>query len=132
MIYVKINDVRYPATISGKMSDKDWDGRATKTIRLTMDYETALNLWVDGIFWSIVQQDITHDYQYNDEGIVVFNQETGEPVMKEYVNSEEFDNSEYNVAGPITDYRDGTIAVTMGKLTELEEAYELLLGGTIA
>lgn len=129
MIYVKINDVLYPATISGKMSDKDWDGRATKTIRLTMDHETALNLWVDGIFWSIVQQDITHDYQYNDEGIVVFNQETGEPVMKEYVNSEEFDNSEYNVAGPITDYRDGTIAVTMGKLTELEEAYEILLGG---
>jgi hypothetical protein len=41
----------------------------------------------------------------------------------------EFDNSEYNIAGDLTDHRDGTITAKMGKLTDLEEAYEIMLGG---
>lgn len=35
---------------------------------------------------------------------------------------QEWDNSDYCVAGPITDHRDGTLTVKMGKYTQLEEA----------
>lgn len=64
-----------------------------------------------------------------------------EVVMQPY--EEIYDNSEYCVAGPITDNRDGTVYIKMGKPTELElknkelaeaqvaleEAYELMYGG---
>ena len=128
MIYVKINDVRYSATISGKMSDKDWDGRASKTIKLQMDYATAIATWVEGVSWSIVQSEIVPETQYGEEGNVVVD-ESGNPIMTNIERIEEFDNSEYNVAGDITDHRDGYISVKMGKLTPLEEAYEIMLGG---
>ena len=56
MTYVKINDTLYPATINGNMNDSNWDGRASKSITLKMDYVTASNLFVDGLEWSIVQK----------------------------------------------------------------------------
>ena len=37
---------------------------------------------------------------------------------------EDYDQSEYCLAGPITDHRDGTFSVIMGKKTELEELRE--------
>ena len=37
---------------------------------------------------------------------------------------EDYDQSEYCFAGPITDHRDGTFSVVMGKKTELEELRE--------
>jgi len=42
---------------------------------------------------------------------------------------ESWDNSEYCFAGPVTDFRDGTVAVKMGKPTDLELAYEIMYGG---
>ena len=128
MIYVKINETLYPASIGGKLQNKEWDGRATKTIELEMDYETASNLWVDGVEWSIEQHDTVTDMRVDENGIIMLD-EFGNPIMIEDTVVTEFDNSDYNIAGPITDYRDGTVAVTMGKLTDLEEAYEILLGG---
>lgn len=128
MTYVKINETLYPASIGGRLQNKEWDGRASKTIELEMDYGTAIQLWVDGVKWSIVQQDTVTDMRVDENGIIMLD-EFGNPIMIEDTVVTEFDNSDYNIAGPITDYRDGTIAVTMGKLTELEEAYEMLLGG---
>lgn len=43
-------------------------------------------------------------------------QPTGE--TKEVVTK--YDNSEYSIAGEITDYRDGTVSIKMGKPTEAE------------
>lgn len=37
---------------------------------------------------------------------------------------EDYDQSDYCLAGPITDNRDGTVTVVMGKKTELEELRE--------
>jgi hypothetical protein len=117
MTFIKINNTLYPASISGRVSDNDWDKRESKSITLEMDYVTANSLFVDGLAWSIVQQ----------EEMPIFDENGNytDTEMQETV----FDNSDYNLAGDITDHRDGTITVKMGKLTDLEEAYEIMLGG---
>lgn len=117
MTYIKINENLYLATISGRVADKDWDNRASKAITLEMDYATAIGLFVDGLVWSIVQQEEAPAYDEN--GIQIGME----------IREIEFDNSEYNIAGDLTDHRDGTITAKMGKLTDLEEAYEIMLGG---
>ena len=52
MTYIKINENLYPATINGKMHDSEWDERASKSITLEMDYETANKMFVNGLVWS--------------------------------------------------------------------------------
>lgn len=116
MTYIKINDTLYPATISGRVSDKDWDNRESKAITLSMDYATAIGLFVDGLAWSIVQQDEVPVFDENGE-------QTGTEMRET-----EWDNSEYDVAGAITDHRNGTITAKMGKITDAE-ALAIILGG---
>ena len=119
MIYFKTNDTEYPAEIAGKMADRDWGGRESKAVTLTISYAAAAALFVDGLAWSIVQREQVP--KLNEEG-----QETGQ--TEEYV--QEWDNSDYCVAGSITDNRDGTCTCKMGKktasdlLAELEAAYD--------
>ena len=108
MTYIKINETLYPATISGRVQDNDWDKRESKSIKLEMDYATAIGLFVDGLAWSIVQQN----------EVPVFD-ENGEQTGTEVQNTE-FDNSEYCLAGSITDNRNGTVTAKMGKPTEVE------------
>lgn len=117
MIYVKINDKLYPAIISGRMTDKDWDNRESKAITLEMTYAEAIKLFVDGLVWSIIHRDEVPTYDEDGEQTGTEMQET------------EFDNSEYSLASDLTDHRDGRITAKMGKLTDLEEAYEIMLGG---
>lgn len=117
MTYIKIDGKIYPAAVSGRMTDKDWDNRESKSITLETTHAEAVALFVDGIKWSIVQHQEVPTF---DEKGVQIGTETRET---------EFDNSEYTLSGDITDHRDGTITVKMGKLTELEEAYEIMLGG---
>ena len=129
MTYVKINETLYPATVSGRMTDRDWDNRASKSITVEMDYATANALFVNGLAWSIVQRDEVPIYQMDENGEYVLN-ENGVPIQTGTETKEtEFDNSEYNLAGDLTDHRDGRMTAKMGKLTELEEAYEIMLGG---
>ena len=85
-----------------------------------MDYVTANKLFVNGVIWSIVMEHTKEIENINKEG---------NSVAETVVETEEFDNSEYNLAGDITDHRNGTITVKMGKLTDLEAAYEIMLGG---
>lgn len=129
MTFVKINNTLYPATVSGRVSDNEWDKRESKSITLEMSYEEASKLFVDGLAWSIVQQNEVPAYQKDENGKLVLD-ESGAPIQTGTEMQEtEFDNSEYSLAGDITDHRDGTITVKMGKLTDLEEAYEIMLGG---
>ena len=120
--YIKINsgDILYPAVITGRMADKEWDNRETKAITLEMDYTTANKLFIDGVIWSIVMEHPVEIEEIDDEG---------NTTTKTIIETEEFDNSEYSLAGDITDHRDGTLTVKMGKLTDLEQAYEIMLGG---
>lgn len=129
MTFVKINDVQYPAVIEGKMRDPYWDDRQSKSITLEMNYAEATELFVDGLEWSIIEQHGVPVYEVDENGEYVLD-EDGEPIqVKVKAEKTEYDNSEYNLAGDITDHRDGTITVKMGKLTDLEEAYEIMLGG---
>ena len=108
-IYVKVNNTEYPATVDGVNNDRTWNGRDTKTITLTMTHDAAAALLLDNTPWSIVQRE-TVDV-LDEQG-----QPTGD--AKEVVN--EYDNSEYSIAGDITDHRDGTVSIKMGKPTETE------------
>lgn len=112
MIYIKINETLYPAEINGLMNDRDWDNRESKTIILEMDYATAVKLFVDGLSWNIVMDVYNTIEQAQEDGSIVTTQEQ---------TQEEYDNSEFCVAGSITDNRDGTLSVKMGKMTEIEK-----------
>ena len=109
--YIKVNNTEYPATVNGDRADRSWDGRDTKTVTLTMTHAEVAALLPDNTPWSIVQRDTVPKYDEN-------GQPTGE--TKEVVN--EYDNSEYSLAGDITDHRDGTVSIKMGKPTETESA----------
>lgn len=118
MTYIKINETLYPATVSGRVADKDWDNRASKAITLEMDYATAIALFVDGLAWSIVQQNEVPTYQVDENGNPI---QTGTEIQES-----EWDNSDYDVAGAITDHRNGTITAKMGKITDSEALAELM------
>ena len=110
-IYIKVNNTEYPATVNGNLADRNWNGRDTKTIRLTMTHDEAVALLPDNTPWSIVQRDTVP--KYDSDG-----QPTGQ--TEEVVN--EYDNSAYSLSGAITDHRDGTVSIKMGKPTETESA----------
>lgn len=109
MIYFKTNNTEYPASIAGKMADQKWDNRESKAIMLEITYAEAAKLFIDGLSWSIIQRDTVPVYG-----------EDGQPTGETTEQVQEWDNSDYCVAGPITDNRDGTITAKMGKRTELE------------
>ena len=110
-IYIKVNNTEYPATVNGDRADRNWNDRDTKTVTLTMTHDEVVALLPDNTPWSIILRD-TVDV-LDEQG-----QPTGE--TKEVVN--EYDNSEYSIAGDITDHRDGTVSIKMGKPTEEESA----------
>ena len=119
MIYFKTNNTEYPASIAGKITDRDWGNRESKAVTLTATYEQAAQLFVDGLVWSIVQRDTVPVYGAD-----------GNPTGETTEQAQEWDNSDFCVAGSITDNRDGTITAKMGKktasdvLAELEATYD--------
>ena len=98
--FVKINSINYPAEIYGHVRDTAWDGRESKVIILEMDIEDALALFVDNVEWSIVH---------------------GPQVIPQ---------TDFVIAGPITDNRNGTISVRMGKATATEVS-NVITGGAV-
>lgn len=111
---IKIGNKTYEAEVFGTKTDNSWGNRESKSITLAMDYATAVATFVDDVPWSILYQ----PPEYTD------------PETKELVTPpvEEYDNSEYCIAGPITDNRDGTVTVKMGKPLP-EETLSTLTGG---
>ena len=88
--YIKINSVNYPSDIYGHVRDTAWDGRESKVIVLSLTIQEALALFTANVQWSIV---------------------SGAPTIPQ---------DEFFVAGPITDTRNGTVSVRMGKATATE------------
>lgn len=108
-----IHEVEYPAEISGVLQNPKWDRRDTKAITLEMTYTQAVSLFVDGLAWGIKQ---INTYPVFDD--------KGQPTGETKTETQTFDNSDYSVAGSITDNRDGTVTCMMGKHTELEIAQD--------
>ena len=107
---ILINGTEYPAEkIDATNKNSRWDGRDTAAITLPMTHDQAVGLFVDGLAWSIVQRNVWP--VYNNQG-----QPTGETTTETHT----FDNSDYSVAGSITDNRDGTVTCMMGRPTETE------------
>ena len=109
--FIKVNGVEYPATLIYNYKDRNWDMRETQTVHLTMPYAQAVALLPSGTPWSNVFRE-TKDKFDNDGN------PTGE--TEEVVTEE--DMSTYSLAGDITDHRDGTVSIKMGKPTETENA----------
>lgn len=109
--FIKVGGQEYPATLIYNYKDRNWDMRETQTVHLTMSHDAAAALLPDNTPWSIVQRDTVP--KYDEDG-----QPTGE--TEEVVN--EWDNSDYSLSGAITDHRDGTVSIKMGKPTETESA----------
>lgn len=108
MVYIKVNNTLYPTiSINGQSRDNKWDGREMKEIKLAMTYAEVLALLPDNTPWSIVQ-DVT-DMVEGENGDIT---ETTKQV--------EYDNSEYSMSGAVTDNRDGTVSIKMGKPTAIE------------
>ena len=107
--FIKVNGVEYPATLIYNYKDRNWDMRESVAVHLTMSHDEVAALLPDNTPWSIVQRDMVDVLDEQD-------QPTGE--TKEVVN--EYDNSEYSLAGDITEHRDGTVSIKMGKPTESE------------
>lgn len=107
--FIKVGGVEYPATLIYNYKDRNWDMRETQTVHLTMPYAQAAALLPSGTPWSNVfrEQKDKLDNDGNPTG------QTEEVVTEE-------DMSAYSLAGQITDYRDGTVSIKMGKPTESE------------
>lgn len=119
-IYVEVNGTKYPATITGRLNDGDWDNRSSKYITVGLSYEEANNIFMNNTEWNIVQ-DIAVEKETGTD-------ENGDPIFETVTETESFDNSEYCIAGDIVDHRNGTVTVKMGKPTA-EELLSILIGG---
>jgi hypothetical protein len=109
--FIKVNGVEHPATLIYNYKDRNWDMRESVAVHLTMPYAQAAALLTTGTPWFNVFRE-TKDKLDND----------GNPTgQTEEVVTEE-DMSAYSLAGEITDHRDGTVSIKMGKPTEAENA----------
>lgn len=114
--YIQVNDNEIYSAIEilDQLNDPTWDNRHTKTIHLqNISYEEIIEIFSNPSKWSTIA-----------EWDEIINSETQEIIThREIIN-----NDDFLLSGPITDWRDGTFSIVMGKLTELEEAYLLLYG----
>lgn len=116
--YAKIGNMLYPllALARENGSDSRWGGRQSVSLRLQMTYEEAKTLFADDMDWSVIEQADSYILADKDGKPVT---RTPEPV--------ETDKSEFCLAGPITDHRDGTVTVKMGRLLD-SEALDIIFG----
>lgn len=114
--YIEINNERYPASITGRLNDRDWDNRESKAIEVEMTYAEAIALFTDDVAWNIIQENEFQREVIDEEDNVTF-----ETVVEEEV----YDNSDYCIAGDIIDHRNGKVTIKMGKPTA-EELLALL------
>lgn len=114
--YVEINNIKYPAMITGRLNDRDWNNRASKEITLEMTYMDAINTFVNNVQWNII---------HNVEQRIEKQDDKGEIIFETVIEQEAYDNSEYNIAGDIIDHRNGKVTVKMGKPTAEEQLAEM-------
>ena len=110
--YIEVNGVKHPATITNRLSDREWNDRESKYITVEMSYLEAVTYFAEDASWGI--------FYDVDKLIVEHNEKTGEMEPTTMSTFEYVDCSEYSIAGDIIDHRDGTVTVKMGKPTAKE------------
>ena len=124
---IKINETLYPASIRTVPVDHTWGHRQCKSITLEMDSVTAAALFVNDLAWSTVQTYTRTNMRVDEAGEPVLD-ENGVIIYDTEERTVETDMSDYCVAGSITDNRNGTVTVKMGKPTD-KELLGIISGG---
>ena len=128
MIYVKINDTLYPATITGEDKDWNWGERASKSITVEMSHAEADALFVDGAVWSMVERVEVPTVKLDESGMPVMGADGLFVQTGTEIRETEMDFSDYDLAGDLIDHRNGKITAKMGKHTA-EELLAVIMGG---
>lgn len=128
MIYVKINDTLYPATITGEDKDWNWGERPSKSITVEMSHAEADALFVDGAAWSMVERVEVRKPKLDENGFPVFDASGMVVVDGTEIRETEQDCSDYDLAGDLIDHRNGKITAKMGKHTA-DELLAVIMGG---
>ena len=99
---VKIGETLLEAVVQSRPGDGAWNGRESKAVTFAGTYQEAVELFPNDVKWSVITE-------AGEEGV-------------------ETDLSEFALAGPVTDNRDGTLTVKMGKPTA-DELLAIMMGG---
>ena len=91
---VKIGETLLEAVVQSRPGDGAWNGRESKAVTFAGTYQEAVELFPNDVKWSVITE-------AGEEGV-------------------ETDLSEFALAGPVTDNRDGTVTVKMGKYLRSE------------
>lgn len=103
---LKANNTEMPCEAAEHYRDSAW-GRPTCTVTIKASAAEIAALLPDGAAWSLIEREDVLD-------------ESGMPTGQTV--DHERDMSEYSLSGDITDHRDGTVSIKMGKPTETESA----------
>lgn len=104
--YLKANNTETPCEAAEHYRDSAW-GRPTCTVTIKCRAAEIAALLPNNAPWSLIERDDVLD-------------ELGAPTGQTV--DHERDMSEYSLSGDITDHRDGTVSIKMGKPTEEESA----------
>ena len=109
--YIEVNGERYEATITGRVRDKEWGDRESKSIRIKMDYFDARDLFVENMEWAILCE---HEVEKQIED------EDGNITTEIVIEYDRYENGVFSMVGDLTDHRNGYVTVKMGKPTAEE------------
>lgn len=104
--YLKANNTETPCEAAEHYRDSAW-GRPTCTVTIKASAAEIAALLPNNAPWSLIEREDALD-------------ESGAPTGQTV--DHERDMSEYSLSGDITDHRDGTVSIKMGKPTEEESA----------
>ena len=104
--YLKANNTETPCEAAEHYRDSAW-GRPTCTVTIKASAAEIAALLPNNEPWSLIEREDALD-------------ESGMPTGQTI--DHERDMSEYSLSGDITDHRDGTVSIKMGKPTEEESA----------
>ena len=91
---IKICGRELEGTIATRLTDSAWAGRESKAVTVGLTYQEAVELFTDGVIWSAAAP--------GEEGMI------------------DTDMSDYAISGPITDNRNGTVTIRMGRYSREE------------
>lgn len=127
--FIKIGNREYEVyAVVGVGENTRWDRRDTRTVIIEKDFQTVDSLFRDGMEWSVILRDVVQDYRRNEDGTIFYNGD-GISEIIDVPTETVTDCSDFNIRGSILVRTDGYCEVMMGKMTDLEEAYEMLYGG---